>query len=223
MSQVEPLKPTFERDAIKARIDGYIDNSLEQTGEVNRNFTGEVSIHDLIYDELRNLNGALASLSAGNEILLKAIVDNTATIADRLGNVRDNTAVMSEHLESVDERLVETNNLLTDTRDKKPIVEGDYGEPLMTQKDIDEYMESVKDYYVFDDNEKKNFKKENDMSSKPKKVKLESDERHIIYQALGSRASTLRNQIGYTRVNEDGTLRNQISNCENLIRKIKNS
>ncbi len=193
---MEPLKPTFERDAIKARIDGYIDNSLEQTGEVNRDFTGKVNIHDLIYDELRNLNGALASLSAGNEILLKAIVDNTATTADRLGNVRDNTAVMSEHLESVDERLVEANNLLTDTRDNETVI---------TQDDYDKYNEEC------------------DMSSKTKKVKLESNERHIIYQALGSRASTLRNQIGYTRVNEDGTLRNQISNCENLIRKIKNS
>ena len=196
MEHLEPLKPTFERDAIKARIDGYIDNSLEQTGEVNRDFTGKVNIHDLIYDELRNLNGALASLSAGNEILLKAIVDNTATIADRLGNVRDNTAVMSEHLESVDERLVEANNLLTDTRDNETVI---------TQDDYDKYNEEC------------------DMSSKTKKVKLESNERHIIYQALGSRASTLRNQIGYTRVNEDGTLRNQISNCENLIRKIKNS
>ena len=127
MERLEPLKPTFERDEIEERI-----NKLyEEKGEVNREFTEKPSIHDLIYDELRNLNGAIASLSAGNEIFLKAIVDNTATIADRLGNVRDNTAVMSEHLESVDERLVETNNLLTDTRDKKPIVEGDYGEPLM--------------------------------------------------------------------------------------------
>ena len=210
---MEPLKPTFERDAIKARIDGYIDNSLEQTGEVNRDFTGKVNIHDLIYDELRNLNGALASLSAGNEILLKAIVDNTATIADRLGNVRDNTAVMSEHLESVDERLVEANNLLIDARDKKPIVEGDYGEPLMTQKDIDAYMESVKDYWVEPEEE----------GEKVKKVKFSKNERHILYRALGSRASTLRNQIGYTRVNEDGTLREQISKCEELIRKIKES
>ena len=130
---------------------------------------------------------------------------------------------MSEHLESVDERLVETNNLLTDTRDKKPIVEGDYGEPLMTQKDIDAYMESVKDYYVFDDEDREKIKGDLDMSSKTKKVKLRSDERHTIYQALGSRASTLRNQIGYTRVNNDGTLRNQITECENLIRKLKNS
>ena len=219
MERLEPLKPTFERDEIEKRI-----NKLyEENGEVNREFTEKPSIHDLIYDELRNLNGAIASLSAGNEIFLKAIVDNTATIADRLGNVRDNTAVMSEHLESVDERLVETNNLLTDTRDKKPIVEGDYGEPLMTQKDIDAYMESVKDYYVFDDEDREKIKGDLDMSSKTKKVKLRSDERHTIYQALGSRASTLRNQIGYTRVNNDGTLRNQITECENLIRKLKNS
>ena len=219
MERLEPLKPTFERDEIEERI-----NKLyEEKGEVNREFTEKPSIHDLIYDELRNLNGAIASLSAGNEIFLKAIVDNTATIADRLGNVRDNTAVMSEHLESVDERLVETNNLLTDTRDKKPIVEGDYGEPLMTQKDIDAYMESVKDYYVFDDEDKEKIKGDFDMSSKTKRVKLKSDERHIIYQALGSRASTLRNQIGYTRVNDDGTLRDQITKHENLIKKLKNS
>ena len=219
MERLEPLKPTFERDEIEERI-----NKLyEEKGEVNREFTEKPSIHDLIYDELRNLNGALASLSAGNEIFLKAIVDNTATIADRLGNVRDNTAVMSEHLESVDERLVEANNLLTDTRDKKPIVEGDYGEPLMTQKDIDAYMESVKDYYVFDDEDREKIKGDLDMSSKTKKVKLRSDERHIIYQALGSRASTLRNQIGYTRINDDGTLRDQITKHENLIKKLKNS
>ena len=219
MERLEPLKPTFERDEIEERI-----NKLyEEKGEVNREFTEKPSIHDLIYDELRNLNGAIASLSAGNEIFLKAIVDNTATIADRLGNVRDNTAVMSEHLESVDERLVETNNLLTDTRDKKPIVEGDYGEPLMTQKDIDDYMESVKNYYVFDDENREKIKGDFDMSSKTKRVKLKSDERHIIYQALGSRASTLRNQIGYTRVNDDGTLRDQITKHENLIRKLKNS
>ena len=219
MERLEPLKPTFERDEIEKRI-----NKLyEETGEVNREVTDTATVQDLIYDELRNLNGALASLSAGNEIFLKAIVDNTATIADRLGNVRDNTAVMSEHLESVDERLVETNNLLTDTRDKKPIVEGDYGEPLMTQKDIDAYMESVKDYYVFDDEDKEKIKGDFDMSSKTKRVKLKSDERHIIYQALGSRASTLRNQIGYTRVNDDGTLRDQITKHENLIKKLKNS
>ena len=219
MERLEPLKPTFERDEIEKRI-----NKLyEETGEVNREVTDTATVQDLIYDELRNLNGALASLSAGNEIFLKAIVDNTATIADRLGNVRDNTAVMSEHLESVDERLVETNNLLTDARDNKPIVEGDYGEPLMTQKDIDAYMESVKDYYVFDDEDKEKIKGDFDMSSKTKRVKLKSDERHIIYQALGSRASTLRNQIGYTRVNDDGTLRDQITKHENLIKKLKNS
>ena len=194
MEQVkgEPLKPTFERDEIEKRI-----NKLyEETGEVNREFTEKPSIHDLIYDELRNLNGAIASLSAGNEIFLKAIVDNTATIADRLGNVRDNTAVISEHLESVDERLVEANNLLTDTRDNETVI---------TQDDYDKY------------------NAEYNMSSKSKKVKLRSNERHTIYQALGSRASTLRNQIGYTRENKDGTLRSQITECENLIRKIKNS
>ena len=209
MERLEPLKPTFERDEIEKRI-----NKLyEETGEVNREVTDTATVQDLIYDELRNLNGALASLSAGNEIFLKAIVDNTATIADRLGNVRDNTAVMSEHLESVDERLVETNNLLTDARDNKPIVEGDYGEPLMTQKDIDAYMESVKDYYVFDDTDEVIMKK----------VEFSKAERHILYRALCSRASTLRNQIVYTRVNNDGTLRDQITKCEKLIRKIKDS
>ena len=216
MERLEPLKPTFERDEIEKRI-----NKLyEEEGEVNREFTEKPSIHDLIYDELRNLNGAIASLSAGNEIFLKAIVDNTATIADRLGNVRDNTAVMSEHLESVDERLVEVNSLLHDIKigDRK-----NYVEPTITQEDYDKYSTTVKDYYVFSDEDKENLNEEYDMSSKTKKVKLRSDERHIIYQALGSRASTLRNQIGYTRVNNDGTLRDQITKHETLIRKLKNS
>ena len=216
MERLEPLKPTFERDEIEKRI-----NKLyEEEGEVNREFTEKPSIHDLIYDELRYLNGALASLSAGNETFLKAIVDNTATIADRLGNVRDNTAVMSEHLESVDERLVEVNSLLHDIKigDRK-----NYVEPTITQEDYDKYSTTVKDYYVFSDEDKENLNEEYDMSSKTKKVKLRSDERHIIYQALGSRASTLRNQIGYTRVNNDGTLRDQITKHETLIRKLKNS
>ena len=56
-----------------------------------------------------------------------------------------------------------------------------------------------------------------------KEIKLTKEERHILYKALGSRASTLRNQIGYTRVNNDGTIRNQITDCERLLRKIKDS
>ena len=191
MEQLEPLKPTFERDEIEKRI-----NKLyEEEGEINREFTEKPSIHDLIYDELRNLNGALASLSAGNEIYLKAIVNNTGSTADRLAYVRDNTAVVSEHLESVDERLVEANNLLADTRDKT----------TMTQTDVDLM---VKHY-----NE----------GEEMKKVEFSKAERHILYRALGSRASTLRNQIGYTRVDNDGTLRDQITKCEKLIRKIKDS
>ena len=216
MEPLEPLKPTFERDEIEKRI-----NKLyEEKGEVNREVTDTATIQDLIYDELRNLNGALASLSAGNEILLKAIVDNSATTADRLGNVRDNTAVMSEHLESVDERLVEVNSLLHDIKigNRKNHVR-----TTVTQEDYDKYSESVKDFYVFSDEDKENLNEEYDMSGKTKRIKLKSDERHIIYQALGSRASTLRNQIGYTRVNDDGTLNAEITKHETLIKKLKNS
>ena len=56
-----------------------------------------------------------------------------------------------------------------------------------------------------------------------KKVKLAKDERHTIYRALGSRISTLRNQMGYSRVNEDATLRETITKHEKLIEKLKNS
>ena len=90
-------------------INNRIDNLFEQEGSVNREFPDKPSIHDLIYDELRNLNGAMASLSTTNDIYLKALVDNTGTTAVNLkdvkhrlkeiihlsGNVRDNTAVMS--------------------------------------------------------------------------------------------------------------------------------
>ena len=191
MSQVSPIKQTTSREEIEAKLDHLYDRE----GVINREFTEKPSIHDLIYDELRNLNGALASLSAGNEIYLKAIVNNTGTTADRLAYVRDNTAVVSEHLESVDERLVEANNLLADTRDKT----------TMTQTDVDLMVEHYNE------------------GEEMKKVEFSKDERHILYRALGSRASTLRNQIGYTRVNNDGTLRDQITKCEKLIRKIKDS
>ena len=216
MERLEPLKPTFERDEIEKRI-----NKLyEEKGEINREVTDTATVQDLIYDELRNLNGALASLSAGKEIYLKAIVDNTATIADKLGYIKDNTAVMSEHLESVDERLVEVNSLLHDIKigNRKNHVK-----PTLSQDDYDKYSESVKEFYVFSDADKENLNKEYDMSSKSKKVKLRSDERHIMYQALGSRVSTLRNQMGYTRINDDGKLNNQIIQHENLIKKLKNS
>ena len=216
-------------------INNRIDNLFEQEGSVNREFPDKPSIHDLIYDELRNLNGAIASLNTTNDIYLKALVDNTGTTAVNLkdvkhrlkeiihlsGNVRDNTAVMSEHLESanqqldeittnaldtvkgvdsVDERLCEVNNLLVDIRNSEVVNQN------MTQDDIDAMVQHG-----------------NQGESTMKEIKLTKEERHILYKALGSRASTLRNQIGYTRVNNDGTIRNQITDCERLLRKIKDS
>ena len=200
MSQAEPLKATFNRDEIEKRIN----ETLEKEEGINREFTTKPSSHDLIYDELRNIYGFLQ---------------------DRLG--QDGV------LDSIDERLCEGNDLLwrvvnkdshkttepvMDYYDKKypnkdEILEDDYGKPLLNQRDIDDYMNSVKDYWVEPEEE----------GEKMKKVKFSKAERHIMYRALGSRASTLRNQIGYTRVNEDGTLRQQISKCEELIRKIKES
>ena len=216
-------------------INNRIDNLFEQEGSVNREFPDKPSIHDLIYDELRNLNGAIASLNTTNDIYLKALVDNTGTTAVNLkdvkhrlkeiihlsGNVRDNTAVMSEHLESanqqldeittnaldtvkgvdsVDERLCEVNNLLVDIRNSEVVNQN------MTQDDIDAMVQHG-----------------NQGESTMKEIKLTKEERHILYKALGSRASTLRDQIGYTRVNNDGTIRNQITDCERLLRKIKDS
>jgi hypothetical protein len=100
-------------------------------------------------------------------------------------------------LDSIDERLCEGNDLLW----------------RVVNKDSHKTTEPVMDYW--DEPE--------EGEEKMKKVKFSKNERHILYRALGSRASTLRNQIGYTRVNEDGTLREQISKCEELIRKIKES
>lgn len=124
-------------------INNRIDNLFEQEGSVNREFPDKPSIHDLIYDELRNLNGAMASLSTTNDIYLKALVDNTGTTAVNLkdvkhrlkeiihlsGNVRDNTAVMSEHLESANQQLDEITTNTLDT------VKG--VDQHMTQKDVD--------------------------------------------------------------------------------------
>ena len=202
MSQAEPLRATFSRDEIEKRIN----ESLESEGEINREFTEvKPSIQDLIYDELRNIHGLLQ---------------------DRLG--QDGV------LDSIDERICEANNLLFDIRSKQvntnelrkvvekddAILEDDYGRPLLTQEDIDDYMNSVKDYWVEPEGEEM------------KKVKLAKDERHIIYQALGSRVSTMRNQMGYSKyhskttveeVERDTGLEKEIEKHQKLIHKLKNS
>ena len=173
MSQVEPIKATFSRDEIEKRIN----ESLEKEGGFNREFTDKPSTQDMMYDELRNLNGALAS---------------------------------------IDERICETNSLLHDIRSKqvntnelrKVVSEDEH----MTQEDIDDYMNSVKDHYVLEDEE-----------PIVKRVKFSKNERHIIYKALGSRASTLRNQMGYNRINDDDNLKEEIVKHEKLIHKLKNS
>lgn len=99
-----------ERDAVNARID----NLFEREGSVNREFPDKPSIHDLIYDELRNLNGAMASFITGNEIYLQAIVDNTGTTAvnlrdvkNRLKEIVDNTGTTSERLKNVAHRATD--------------------------------------------------------------------------------------------------------------------
>lgn len=203
MSQVEPLIATFSRDAIEKRIN----ESLEKEGEINREFTEPVHTQDLIYDELRNIHGLLQ---------------------DRLG--QDGV------LDSIDERICEANNLLFDIRSKQvntnelrkvvekddAILEDDYGRPLLTQEDVDEYMNSVKDYWV----------EPEEGEEEMKKVKLAKDERHIIYQALGSRVSTMRNQMGYSNYHSKTTveeieqvtgLEKEIDKHQKLINKLKNS
>jgi hypothetical protein len=97
--------------------------------------------------------------------------------------------------------------------------EDDYGKPLIKQEDVNRYMETVKDYYG--DMDGSDFDKYAFVDGKP--ITLDKHQRHIIYRALGSRISTMRNQIGYTRVDEDGTLRDQITKHEKLIEKLKNS
>ena len=81
-------------------------------------------------------------------------------------------------------------------------------------------MNSVKDYYVFDD---KGNCKENTMSSNSKKVKLESRERYQIYKALGSSIATMRNKLGEAVYQEHDDLKKNIKKSVNLMEKIKNS
>ena len=135
---------------------------------------------------------------------------------DEVSNVNNTDDI----LESIDERLCETNDLLWRLVDKSQLpTEDDYGKPLMTQEDVNNYMETVKDYYG--DMDGSDFDKYAFVDGKA--ITLDKQQRHIIYVALGSRVSTMRNQIGYTRVNEDGTLRDQITKHELLIAKLKNS
>ena len=122
-------------------------------------------------------------------------------------------------LESIDERLCETNDLLWQLVKKETNPQQKEEKTLMTQKDVYNYMETVKDYNGNIDGS--DFDKYAFVDGKA--ITLDKQQRHIIYVALGSRVSTMRNQIGYTRVNEDGTLRDQITKHELLIAKLKNS
>ena len=120
-------------------------------------------------------------------------------------------------LESIDERLCETNDLLWQLVKKETNPQQKEEKTLMTQKDVYNYMETVKDYNGNIDGS--DFDKYAFVDGKA--ITLDKQQRHIIYVALGSRVSTMRNQIGYTRVNEDGTLRDQITKHELLIAKLE--
>ena len=140
-------------------------------------------------------------------------------IYDELRNIHGTVAGNQVALESIDERLCETNDLLwrivnKDTHKTSKSVKDYYNSKSkeLTQKDIDDYMNSVKDHYVLEDEE-----------PIVKRVKFSKNERHIIYKALGSRASTLRNQMGYNRINDDENLKEEIVKHEKLIEKLKNS
>ena len=134
---------------------------------------------------------------------------------DEVSNVNNTDDI----LESIDERLCETNDLLWQLVKKETNPQQKEEKTLMTQKDVDNYMETVKDYNGNIDGS--DFDKYAFVDGKA--ITLDKQQRHIIYVALGSRVSTMRNQIGYTRVNEDGTLRDQITKHELLIAKLKNS
>ena len=126
---------------------------------------------------------------------------------------------LCDYLESIDERLIETNDLLWQLVKKETNPQRKEEKTLMTQEDVDNYMETVKDYNGNIDGS--DFDKYAFVDGKA--ITLDKQQRHMIYVALGSRVSTMRNQIGYTRVNEDGTLRDQITKHELLIAKLKNS
>ena len=194
MSQVKPIKATFSRDEIEKRINKSLE---ENDGEIQRPTinNARMTVEDCIYDELRNIHGTVA----GNQVAL----------------------------ESIDERLCETNDLLwrivnKDTHKTSKSVKDYYNSKSkeLTQEDIDDYMDSVKDYYVFDD---KGNCKENTMSSNSKKVKLESRERYQIYKALGSSIATMRNKLGEAVYQEHDDLKKNIRKSVNLMEKIKNS
>ena len=141
---------------------------------------------------------------------------------DEVSNVNNTDYI----LESIDERLCETNDLLWQLVKKETNTQQKEEQTLTTQKDVDNYMETVKDYNGNIDGS--DFDKYAFVDGKA--ITLDKQQRHMIYVALGSRVSTMRNQIGYTRVNdvqtglnEDVTLRDQITKHELLISKLKNS
>jgi hypothetical protein len=135
---------------------------------------------------------------------------------DKVSNVNNTDDI----LESIDERLCETNDLLWRLVDKpQQPTEDDYGKPLMTQEDVNNYMETVKDYYG--DMDGSDFDKYAFVDGKA--ITLDKQQRHIIYVALGSKVSTMRNKLGEAVYKEHDDLKNQITKHELLISKLKNS
>ena len=115
MSQAEPIKATFSRDEIEKRINKALE---ENDGEIQRPTinNAQMTVDDCIYDELRNIHGAVA----GNQVAL----------------------------ESIDERLCETNDLLWRLVNKETNPTRKEERGLITQEDVDNYnyMKTVKDY-----------------------------------------------------------------------------
>ena len=126
---------------------------------------------------------------------------------------------LCDYLESIDERLIETNDLLWQLVKKETNPQRKEEKTLMTQKDVDNYMETVKDYNGNIDGS--DFDKYAFVDGKP--VTLDKQQRHIIYVALGSKVSTMRNKLGEAVYQEHDDLKNQITKHELLIAKLKNS
>ena len=116
--------------------------------------------------------------------------------------IYDELRSLNSSLESIDERLVENNDLLFQIRYHLPTKSGRNNDELLNQEEINN---------LFNDMNATN------NGQKIKKIKFSGNERHLLYQALGSRIKDIESTPPWENKS------NVVNSYKDLLKKIKTS
>ena len=116
--------------------------------------------------------------------------------------IYDELRSLNDSLESIDERLVENNDLLYQIRYHLPTKSGRNNDELLKQEEIDG---------LFNNMDATN------NGQKIKKIKFSGNERHLLYQALGSRIRDIESTPPWENKGK------VVDSYKDLLKKIKTS